>query len=441
MTQFRVPVLESFSWQEPINGVFSDPAVLTPIKGDRIVVGAVGVGVFASKENTIAWYDGVAWHFDTPSAGWQTYNKTSGSFYKFTGTEWDNKNSLGELSLAGDITTTNAIDWDLKDNVADSLSFDTGGATGLLRFNTLDGNEAVELDHGFVSNGLFKLNGGSIDLESINTTIDIKSNSNSALSFDSAEKAGIIKIDSTTGSELVSIGGDFTVEGDFIVSGTTTTINSTELTVEDKLVTLNKGGNSITSANAGIEIEEDAAIAAFFKVASDRTGWDIKSPDSTSIVTIKTLDDAILSMSGDLTVEAPSFIDQDLTTDATSVEFAGLKLTGNLDLSANPNAVSIKDNSATALSIGNMILFDTTTDNKLITISEKVKLLKLLELSGNLSFTTGGGITSTTENLSLTDGTKTVTVAEAALAYSSRAVYDGGLRSIIFTDIETIVNP
>ena len=62
---------------------------------------------------------------------------------------------------------------------------------------------------------------------------DLIDNNTSALSFDTAGKAGILEIVTTNGSEKVAMSGDLTVAGDFTVSGTSTTIDSTTLSVDD----------------------------------------------------------------------------------------------------------------------------------------------------------------------------------------------------------------
>ncbi len=53
----------------------------------------------------------------------------------------------------------------------------------------------------------------------------------------------------------VTIGGKLTVTGDLQVDGTTTTLNTETLAVEDNIVLLNKNVTGTPSANAGIEVE------------------------------------------------------------------------------------------------------------------------------------------------------------------------------------------
>jgi hypothetical protein len=53
----------------------------------------------------------------------------------------------------------------------------------------------------------------------------------------------------------VTISNDLTVLGNLLVSGSTTTLNTTELLVEDNIITLNSGVSGSPSINAGIEVE------------------------------------------------------------------------------------------------------------------------------------------------------------------------------------------
>jgi hypothetical protein len=52
---------------------------------------------------------------------------------------------------------------------------------------------------------------------------------------------------------------DLTVSGNLTVSGTTTTVNTAEILLEDNIITLNSGATGAPSANAGIEIERGSA--------------------------------------------------------------------------------------------------------------------------------------------------------------------------------------
>ena len=87
-TQYRVPVLENFEWQQNVisQGLNTPPS--SPVKGDRYIVGASPTGAWSGKAKNIAWYDGAAWKFDAPTAGWQSYVTADSAYYFYTGTAW-----------------------------------------------------------------------------------------------------------------------------------------------------------------------------------------------------------------------------------------------------------------------------------------------------------------------------------------------------------------
>jgi hypothetical protein len=88
-TPYRVPVLEHFSFQPPIiNQTLS--AAPAAVKGDRYIVGpAVASGdPWFGQSKSIAWYDGAAWKFDVPSAGWRTFDLAIAKFYTYVAGSW-----------------------------------------------------------------------------------------------------------------------------------------------------------------------------------------------------------------------------------------------------------------------------------------------------------------------------------------------------------------
>ena len=83
---------------------------------------------------------------------------------------------------------------------------------------------------GVTSTGDFTTTGAAVDWD----LIDDNAN---ALSFDSAGKAGILNIDTQDGSERVTMSGNLLVSGDFEVAGSNTTVSTTVI-VADPLVAL-----------------------------------------------------------------------------------------------------------------------------------------------------------------------------------------------------------
>ncbi|MEM4379078.1 MAG: hypothetical protein QXL01_00125 [Thermoplasmatales archaeon] len=90
-----------------------------------------------------------------------------------------------------------------------------------------------------------------------------------------------------------SFGGDktfldnVTINGDLIVNGNQTIINTSQLEVEDKIITLNKNGLVDSAFESGIELEEDGQITAFFRTTTNRDAWELKAPNRPGIIELE----------------------------------------------------------------------------------------------------------------------------------------------------------
>lgn len=88
----------------------------------------------------------------------------------------------------------------------------------------------------------------------------------------------------------VTIGNNLTVTGDLYVQGTTTTVNTTDLYVEDKFIVLASG--SAAAGDGGIIIDRgsdsDGNIAFGYDSATDRWGYQNGLTDATNAITIGT---------------------------------------------------------------------------------------------------------------------------------------------------------
>lgn len=122
MSQFRIAVEETASWQKPVESVLNTPPV-APAKGDRYIVGSAPTGAWEGKENNIAWYNGTAWVFDIPLEGWQTYNKGLEDNMLFDGTGWVEKESpdvSGKMDKVALAEENNLVSFDANGNSKDS---------------------------------------------------------------------------------------------------------------------------------------------------------------------------------------------------------------------------------------------------------------------------------------------------------------------------------
>ena len=124
---------------------------------------------------------------------------------------------------------------------------------------------------GLTMSGDLTLTGAAID-------VDLIDDNASAISFDSAGKAGILAIVTTDGSEAVTMSGALTVTGNLTVNGTTTTVDTATLSVEDPLIILGSGNDSADSVDIGIYGLYDTSgsqdlYSGLFRDANDSGKW------------------------------------------------------------------------------------------------------------------------------------------------------------------------
>ena len=97
---------------------------------------------------------------------------------------------------------------------------------------------------------------GDVTSTGVNVDWDLKDNTADAISFDSAGKAGILAIDTTDAGEKVKMSGSCEITGSLTVTGDVTTVSSSQLVVADKLITLADGAANAASAHqAGITVD------------------------------------------------------------------------------------------------------------------------------------------------------------------------------------------
>jgi len=99
--KYRVPVLETFGWQEPVKSTTINAAPGSPTKGDRYIIplAVVPLDEWDGHANDIVWYNGVEWKYDTPEAGWSTFVEAQLLAFTYNGTEWG-------VAEAGAVVTT-----------------------------------------------------------------------------------------------------------------------------------------------------------------------------------------------------------------------------------------------------------------------------------------------------------------------------------------------
>jgi len=140
---------------------------------------------------------------------------------------------------------------------ANNLNIDSSGNVGI---GTDSPTEKLQV------NGKIKVsNGGNLFIDSTATDAIFAATGSQFMRFEtnSSERmritnAGNVGIGTDSPSSLLHVAGDATIDGNLTVSGTTTTINTTDLNVEDKNITINysTGDSSASADGAGITIQD-----------------------------------------------------------------------------------------------------------------------------------------------------------------------------------------
>ena len=96
----------------------------------------------------------------------------------------------------------------------------------------------------------------------------------------SATQNGITTIGPASG--VLTVDDDLTVEGDLIVSGSTTTVNTETVTINDNIMVLNNNATGTPSEDAGIEIERGDSTNVTLMWDESEDYWVNKGPSVTA---------------------------------------------------------------------------------------------------------------------------------------------------------------
>jgi len=88
-------------------------------------------------------------------------------------------------------------------------------------------------------------------------------------------------------SGVKTFSDNLVVNGNLDINGTLTTIDTVNLQVTDKLVTLNRNGVAASATDSGLELEEGGSITGFLKTNATRNGWLVKAPAGNGILDLR----------------------------------------------------------------------------------------------------------------------------------------------------------
>ena len=236
---------------------------------DAIVAPATGLLIYNTDTLSYETFGGVVWSA-VGGAGADHPLWTTGTDYEIgtviiEGTAFKiyraNVAHTSGATFAGDIANWDELSDDLNREISSTdnalVVWDgTGGD---------DVKDSVLITSGTGNRNLTTI--GDIEADTIIGTTDIQTGNItiSGNTVESTDASGDLLLDTNAGE--VRVLDDLIAEGNFTVNGTTTTINSTTLTVADQQIVVNSGGNqaSANANDAGVLVEmSDATDAGLF---------------------------------------------------------------------------------------------------------------------------------------------------------------------------------
>ena len=216
--------------------------------------------------------------------------------------------------------------------------------------------------------------------------------------------AGVLAIGATVGANNITIGGPTSgvvIPGDLTIQGTTTTVDTTNLDVKDKNITVNKNGLDATSEGAGLTIDRTGtkgsliykdASASKFALGALGAEADIVDVSSTQTLTNKTLSGGTISSSAvgasSLTVSGTS----NLNGGTTLGDASGDALTINSSAVSTPNGLNFDSNT---------LVIDATNNRVGVGVASPTVPLEVSGAAIVGSLTTSSSIAASTDTLDL----------------------------------------
>jgi hypothetical protein len=388
------------------------------------------------------------------------------------------------------------FDLTLADNQAAALEIKEG-SNAYITFVTTDSSEQITIDKKtVVSTGVtfqsdtVDINGGAID------GAIIGANSAAAGTFTTATATSVqaTNIKANDGTAAITIAdstgavatlGALTVGGNLTVNGTTTSIDSVTLTIEDPLITLaknNSGGDAnvldqgllinrgsldnvsmiwdesedefamaVTAAEAGatagnITIDSYAALHAGVTTVTDLQTGTISAADGATAATVAD-STGVITLSGDLSVGDNNITNVgDIALDSISADGTDIN-------------IAVSDNSATALTVkegANVYLtFDSRNTAEVITSAQDFTVATTKTFTTDTADINGGAIDGTTigansaaagtfttatatsvqaTNIKANDGTAAITVADSSGAVKITTAFEVDGSTFIFNE-------
>ena len=165
------------------------------------------------------------------------------------------------------------------------------------------------------------------------------------------------------GNYTLAATGSVTIDANLIVTGSTTTVNTTETTISDRSITLNNGevGAGVTGVYSGIEVDRGSLDTVALRWNEGITAWELTN-DGSTYSAIQTISGSITAVVDDTSPQLGGNLDVNGRT-ITSVSGGDVTITadgsGQLKLD---KVVSIQDQgSAPSATAGYNKLYSSST--------------------------------------------------------------------------------
>ena len=214
-------------------------------------------------------------------------------------------------------------------------------------------------------------------------------------------------------------GANVTLEGNLTVSGTTTTVNSTTVNLNDHNIVLDSGNSTSAVVNgAGITIEGGSGDDATFSYNTTGPKFELKLGSNHEDLQVDQLIAASLDISGDVDVDGT------LETDALSIN--GTTVTST---AAELNILDGVTSTASELNILDGVTSTTAELNILDGVTSTTAELNILD-----------GVTSTAAELNIMDGN--TSASSTTLVDADRVVTNdnGTMKQVALSDVKTYLS-
>jgi hypothetical protein len=288
---------------------------------------------------------------------------------------------------------------------------------------------------------------GDITLDADGADVVLKDGGTTFGSMTNSSGELVIKSGSTPTAAMTFSGANVTLEGNLTVSGTTTTVNSTTVNLNDHNIVLDSGNSTSAVVNgAGITIEGGSGDDATFSYNTTGPKFELKLGSSHEDLQVDQLIAASLDISGNVDVDGTLETDA-LSINGTTVTSTAAELNILDGVTSTASELNILDgvtSTATELNLVDGSSAGTIANSKAVIYGSSGEVnATTLQIAGTSITSTAAelnildGVTSTATELNIMDGN--TSASSTTLVDADRVVTNdnGTMKQVALTDVKT----